>query len=147
MKTVIAILMSLFLVQPATEIESIPTNPCLLCPGSSPNFTLTLKQGSTVIDPANAVVGQTYSIEVDLVGTPCTHCGYSTNAAYSPMSVIGATMGGPRDASCGDQTFTGITITNPNWSIGIAPTARPNGGYIVCLDNIQFIGSSFNETL
>lgn len=137
------ILLSLLLIQPAAEPEAGDVNFCEICPGASPSFTLTLKQGSTVINPGNAVVGQTYTIQVDLAsGVSCTTCGYSTNAAYEPITVIGATMGGASDATCGDTIFYSVTITSATWSIAIAPWYRPvGGGYAACFDYVQEIGT------
>lgn len=143
------ILLSFVLIQPVSEPEVLETNVCEICPGALPGFSLTLKQGSTVINPSNAVVGQTYTIQVDLgAGIPCTTCGYSTNTAYEPISVIGATMGGARDATCGDTIFYSVTITSATWSISIAPWYRPNGpngGYAACFDYMQQIGTIMGD--
>lgn len=151
MKPLIVILLSLLFVQPVVEPEVIPPNPCEICPSASPNFTLTLKQGNTVINPSNAVVGQTYTLTVDMSSAvPCSTCGAATNPAYQTIGATGVTMAAERDASCGDTIFYSVTINSPTWVISIAPWYRPfgpTGGYAACFDYMQEIGTLLGDPM
>lgn len=113
---------------------------CLICIGATDQFELTLKSGSNIVDPANAIVGQTYQIDVDMFAAPC-----NINPAYRIVSSFGVTViGAEVDSSCGDATFnSGITITSPNWYVMVAPyTAAWAGPQYFCLDYGKELGTA-----